>query len=362
MEDPRVGLVLDHRYRIEGRLAAGGMGVVYRAQRLGLAKPVAIKFLHASLATVPGDRLRFEREAAAMSRLTHPNLATVIDYGSLDDVPYLVMEFHVGPSLRELCAEGVVAPSRAVFIARQILAGLASAHSSGVIHRDLKPANILLTGNPEEEFVKILDFGVAKLLEGGAATEVSVVAGKVLGTPGYMSPEQATGQRVDARSDLYSVGIVLYEMVTGRRAFQAEGGFALLRKQVEEDPIRPIQLNPNISSELDGAIWRALKKDPEQRWQSAGDFGRALADVPEGRSGPPAAMPRGQRRRTAAGTEPPPTIEAIPIARPSGRRNGSGRTILLFLLLIAAASAAWFADRQGWIELPWPSWVPWAGG
>src|SRR5262245_55117813 len=154
MEDPRLGLLLEGRYRIEERLAAGGMGVVYRGERVGLSKPVAIKFLHRSAAIKSDRRQRFEREAAAMSRLSHPNLVSIIDFGSLDDVPYLVMDYHPGVSLRRVLEEGAMRPGRAVFIVRQLLAGLASAHGSGVIHRDLKPDNVLIVGKPGEDLVK----------------------------------------------------------------------------------------------------------------------------------------------------------------------------------------------------------------
>ena len=287
MEDPRIGLVLDGRYRIEERIAAGGMGVVYRAERLGLGKPVAVKFLHRTAALLPDHRIRFEREAAAMSRLTHPNLVSIIDYGSWESLPYLVMEYHHGASLREVLEQIVTIPAeRAVFIARQMLAGLASAHAAGVVHRDLKPSNVLLVGAPGEDLVKILDFGVAKLLDsGGGPTEVSVVAGRVIGTPAYMSPEHARAEPMDGRADVYSVGLLLYEMVTGQRAFQAEGKIGLLRMQVEDAPERPRARAPELSVELEAVILRALEKDREDRWPSAAEFATQLAAVPEGRAG-----------------------------------------------------------------------------
>jgi serine/threonine-protein kinase len=314
MEDARIGTILEGRYRVEERLAAGGMGIVYRGERVGLAKPVAIKFLHRSAALVADRRRRFEREAAAMSRLSHPNLCSIIDYGSLDEVPYLVLDYHPGISLRRVLEEGALRPPRAVFIARQILAGLGSAHASGVVHRDLAPSNVLLVGQPGEDLVKILDFGVAKLLEGdGGPSELSVVAGTMLGTPQYMSPEQARGEVVGPRADLYAVGIVLYEMLTGRRPFDAERDLAVLRMQVEEPPLTPRAHVPGISAALEAAVLKALAKQPADRWATAEEFATALLRTPEGKRGTP-------RGATVQPDEPSrPGIGAVGERRATGR-------------------------------------------
>ncbi len=380
MEDPRIGLVLDHRYRITERIAAGGMGVVYRAERIGLGKPVAVKFLHRTAALLPDHRTRFEREAAAMSRLTHPNLLSIIDYGSWEGLPYLVMEYHRGGSLRNALDEsGALPPERAVFIARQMLAGLASAHAAGVLHRDLKPSNVLLVGAPGEDLVKILDFGVAKLLDsGGGPTEVSVVAGRVVGTPAYMSPEHARAEPMDGRADIYSVGLLIYEMVTGKRPFTAEGKMGLLRMQVEEMPERPRARAPELSAELDAAIWKALEKDKEQRWQSAEEFAAALAAVPEGRAGRQLAADIGPWSTPPPGTVTAPTPR--PARRPSPRlESESGYTddleavglirrtrvlrgIAIGLFLGAGLlGLLWLGVTRGIIDVPieWLSWIPW---
>ncbi|HTE55780.1 MAG TPA: protein kinase [Kofleriaceae bacterium] len=307
--DPRIGKVLDERYRLEERLAAGGMGVVYRAERLGLARQVAVKFLHRSAASVPGHRARFEREAAAMSRVTHPNLVSIIDFGSADGVPYLVMDFYPGITLRRALKAGAMEPRRAVFVARQILAGVGSAHASGVVHRDLKPGNVLLVGSPGEDLIKILDFGVAKLLEGGGGpSDLSTVAGYVLGTPEYMAPEQARSERIDHRVDLYAVGVLLYEMLAGRLPFQAEGDLAILHKHIEETPRRLRALVPEVSDELEEVASRALEKDRAHRWQTAAEFSRALSAVPEGGTAPldTEAAPSPPRLTDDLGAPPPP--------------------------------------------------------
>ena len=387
--DARIGKVLDDRYRLVERLAAGGMGVVYRAERLGLARLVAVKFLHRSSAFVPGHRARFEREAAAMSRVTHPNLVSIIDFGSSDGVPYLVMDYHPGVSLRQALKEGAMEGRRAVFVARQILAGIGSAHASGVVHRDLKPGNVLLAGSPGEDLVKILDFGVAKLLEGdGSPSDLSAVAGYVLGTPEYMSPEQARCERIDQRTDIYAVGVLLYEMLTGRLPFQAEGDLALLHKHIEETPRALRALVPEISPELEAATLCALEKSPDRRWQSAAEFSKALAAVPEGGAalgaadgaatpGPSFPVPAPPRELAPAPARPAPrprldtpgmpTVAARPVAM--GRGSGTHRApvrrrsppvLLLVCLAIGAAAVGglWFAATQGVLE--WPSWLPWA--
>src|SRR5262245_23993052 len=228
--DPKLGAILDGRYRLDARLGAGGMGVVYRGERVGIGKVVAIKFLLDEAATMPDLVKRFEREVAAMSRLSHPHLTGVIDSGFHEQSPYLVMDFVSGRLLSDLVEKGSMPAGRAVGIVRQILSGLRYAHAGGVIHRDLKPDNIMLLDDVEGDFVKILDFGLAKVRfgEGEDATELTTT-GLALGTPSYMSPEQARGTKADRRSDLYSIGVILYLLVAGRKPFAAESPLAVLR-------------------------------------------------------------------------------------------------------------------------------------
>ncbi len=370
MSDPRLGLVLDGRYRVVERLAAGGMGVVYRGERMGLAKPVAIKFLHRSAAFVADRRQRFEREAAAMSRLSHPNLASIIDYGSNDDVPYLVMEYHPGMTLKQVIAIGPLPPARAVFITRQILAGLASAHASGVVHRDLKPANVLIVGKPGEDLVKILDFGMAKLLDSdGRPSELSVMAGAILGTAEYMSPEQVRCELIDARADVYAVGILLYEMITGRPPFEAERDLAVLSKQVEEAPVSPRLSVPRLSEPLSATILRALEKRREDRWQSADDFQTALLRTPEGRTVTPSAVEASRAKTVIAPAEyvpPPAPLERTPrawvtSAPPAFEQIGQRRlrrwVILVAVVAALLGGATWLAQELGYIRVAWPGWM-----
>jgi eukaryotic-like serine/threonine-protein kinase len=283
--DPRIGTTLDGRYRIVERLAAGGMGVVYKGELTAIGKPVAIKFLHDALTLIPDVVKRFQREATAMSKLAHPNLVSVLDSGIAGGVPYLVMDFVSGKSLAEVLADGPLSATRAAGLARQILAGMRHAHASHVVHRDLKPDNIILLDGVEGDFAKILDFGLAKVLRGedSAASQLTNT-GFALGTPGYMSPEQARGTEADERSDLYAVGVILYHMVTGRKPFVADSPLAVLRMHMDDAPTPPTRLLSGCCSpELERVILRAMAKEPGARWQTAGEMAQALAATPEGR-------------------------------------------------------------------------------
>ncbi|MBA3542304.1 MAG: serine/threonine protein kinase [Deltaproteobacteria bacterium] len=280
--EDRIGRVLDGRYRIDARLAAGGMGVVFRGERLGIGKKVAIKFLYQSAASNPEHLARFEREAVAMSRLTHPNLVSVIDHGLLDGVPYLIMELQTGESLGEVLKRGPLSPRRAVAIARHIVSGMQGIHAAGVIHRDLKPDNVLLVAGLEYDFAKVFDFGVAKLFD-EQDFEVTQV-GHAVGTPRYMSPEAARCEKVDLRADIYAMGVILFEMITGQRPFVADEDLALLRMHVEDAPRRPRKVGAGkaMSAPLERVILTALEKDPAARHQTASAFAIALRDTPEG--------------------------------------------------------------------------------
>ena len=218
LTDSRVGSVIQDRYKILDVIASGGMGVVYRGEHLQLGRPVAIKFLHAFVATQKSFRERFELEAHALSRLNHPNCVSVIDFG-VDDVPFLVMDFVAGRSLRNVIEGGRIEPARAIGFARQILSGVDHAHAQGIVHRDLKPENIIVSDTPGMiDHVRILDFGLAKLKDGPAMT-----VGMAVGTPSYMAPEQTMGEGLaEGRSDICTVGILLFEMLTQRKPFASD--------------------------------------------------------------------------------------------------------------------------------------------
>ncbi|HVU04375.1 MAG TPA: protein kinase [Polyangiaceae bacterium] len=236
-----VGTLLAERYQVERFLGAGGMGEVYLAKHVLMQKPVAIKVLHREM-TAHGEVVqRFEREAVAAGRIDHPNVAAASDFGRLPDGSfYLVLEYVAGRSLRDLIDAGPLPFERALGIGEQVTLALVAAHAAGIVHRDLKPDNVMLVENADgKDHVKVLDFGIAKLDEpraesgeGKALTRI----GAVMGTPGYMAPEQALGQAVDARADLYALGVLLYEMVAGRQPFEAEELAQIVAKQLTEAP------------------------------------------------------------------------------------------------------------------------------
>jgi serine/threonine-protein kinase len=278
----RIGTVLAQRYRVVELLSSGGMGAVYRGERLELGRPVAIKFLHALFSADKSFRGRFEREARAMSLLSHPYCVSVIDYGVVD-VPYIVMDFVTGRTLRELIDESRLTTERALRIACQMLSGISHAHGRSIIHRDIKPENVMLSeATGLGEHVRIFDFGLAKLLDSTREADFSTAA-TMIGTPSYMPPEQSFGEEVDHRTDLYSAGVVLFEMLTGKKPFISDDATQLIRMHRSEPPPRLGAADPDVqwSQEIEAVVERALQKTREDRFQSADDFARALTAVPE---------------------------------------------------------------------------------
>jgi eukaryotic-like serine/threonine-protein kinase len=264
--------LVDGRYRISRRLGAGGMGTVYLAERVKIGRAVAIKFLHPSFAKQPDFVKRFEREAMAMSRVYHRHSVSIIDYGVHEESPYLVMEYVPGRSLARIIHDGALPPRRAVAIMQQVLSTLAYFHHRHVLHRDLKAENIMIAGDEDEdEYVKLLDFGMAKLLAGVGA-DISVSAkGIVVGTASAMSPEQIREMPLDARTDLYSAGILLYHMLVGRRPFMDEDMIAVMKMHLEKPVTPPSEIlgTRAISRELDAVVLKALEKDRERRASTA---------------------------------------------------------------------------------------------
>jgi len=277
--DPRVGSVIQERYRILDVVASGGMGMVYRGERIQLGRPVAIKFLHRWVASEPSFLQRFEVEAHAMSRLNHPNCVSVIDFG-VDGVPFLVMDFVAGRSLRFVIENEKLPPSRALGLCRQILSGLSHAHAQGIVHRDLKPENIVVTDSPGlVDHVRILDFGLAKLHDGPALT-----VGMAVGTPSYMAPEQTLEEGViDGRADIYAVGLLLFEMLTGRKPFVSENVAELLLMQQRQPAPRMGASAAGVpwSHEIEAVVAKALAKAPTDRFSTADELAEALERLPE---------------------------------------------------------------------------------
>ena len=260
----REGTILADRYRIEQLLGEGGMGSVYRAEHIHIRKAVAIKILHRELTYQAEAVARFEREAIAAARIDHPNVVTAKDFGQLEDGSfYLVLQYVEGMSLRKVLKGGSLEPRRAVDIARQVAAALHAAHDAGIVHRDLKPENVMLLDNVDGgELVKVLDFGIAKLQGQEGGEPVLTRAGAVFGTPDYMSPEQSAGRPVDERSDLYTVGILLYEMLVGQAPFTGTDMLAILTAQLTQTaPTLPNQVDARIRD----LVSRLLAKEPEVR-------------------------------------------------------------------------------------------------
>src|SRR4029453_17515444 len=308
-----IGQTLGH-YRIESKLGEGGMGVVYKVRDTRLERSVAIKGLPPEKVADPGRKQRFIQEARAASALNHPNIITIHDINSESGVDFMVMEYVEGQTLSELIPSKGMRAAQALKYAVQMADALAKAHTAGIVHRDLKPSNVMI---PEEGRVKILDFGIAKLTEAAESSPdaPTVTArqlteeGAVVGTTAYMSPEQAEGSRLDGRSDVFSFGSVLYEMVTGQRPFGGNSRLSVLSKILNEDPKPPSQQTPAIPPELDKIVLRCLRKDPARRYQTMADLKVALEDVDEESVGYRAAKaPEGS------------SLQAAPVPAPSWRR------------------------------------------
>ncbi|HUS33577.1 MAG TPA: serine/threonine-protein kinase [Kofleriaceae bacterium] len=280
------GAVIEDRYEIHERIAAGAMGVVYRGNRLKLDRAVAIKVMHASLPAAMDGRKRFEREAKLMAKLEHPHCVSIIDYGLHGSKPYVVMELVRGRSLHDLIVEqGRVEPARAVDVLRQVLSGLAHAHEQGIIHRDIKPANIMVTPKaPLGLHARILDFGLARMLEASA----SMSNGVAVGTPSYMAPEQCRGEQLDARVDIYACGVVLFEMLTGKKPFIEKDPISIIKKALEEPVPKMADVTPGDYGALQDVVERALAKSPGDRYPTAVAMAEALDAALSGRVAPEA--------------------------------------------------------------------------
>jgi tRNA A-37 threonylcarbamoyl transferase component Bud32/Skp family chaperone for outer membrane proteins len=326
------GRILDGRYQLGSLLGAGGMARVYRASDRVLERQVAVKVLSPPYVQDPSFVERFRREARSAARLSHPNIVAVFDSGSDAGEHYLVMEYVAGQSLAELLArQGRLAPRRAAELAMEVCAALAAAHAQGLVHRDVKPANVLVG---DDGRVKVTDFGIAK----AAATATLTGTGTVLGTAAYLSPEQAQGGSVDARSDLYSLGCVLYELLCGSPPFGsgADGPpVAVATRHLHQPPEPPSARTPQVDPSLDAVVLTALAKDPARRYQSAVELQDALERV---LAGDAIAAGLGSPEAVAAPTEQLPGLPGRtgvlpaatgPAVRDSGRRPGWPRWALV---------------------------------
>jgi len=341
LNDPLIGRKLDGRYEVVGRLGEGGVGVVYRGRQTQLGRFVAIKVLQQDAAASPEWRRRFEREARALSALAHPNVVPVTDSGIDNGVPFLVMELLQGKTLADLLKKGPLPLDRALDIARQLLRGLAFAHGKGIVHRDLKPANVFLQALPDQtDHVRLLDFGMAKFLDGSTSrsiAETQTRAGAVFGTPAYMSPEQAKGGTIDARTDVYASGALLFELLAGRRPFVEDTPESVVMAHLTQPVPSLAKVRPALAAapQFQPLVERAMAKKPSARFKDAGAMLAALDTVidklPAGATGG-----REARRRTTGGAR---------VTAPSGARWGR-RAMLLLVCGAAVAAAGIYLRRE----------------
>jgi eukaryotic-like serine/threonine-protein kinase len=374
MAELEPGTIVDGRYRVLSRLGSGGMADVFCAEDQQLGRKVALKLLHRRFAEDPGFVERFRREAQAAAGLQHPNVVSVYDRGSHDGTYYIVMEYLPGRTLKQVIRdEAPLDPVRAIDITIQILKAARFAHRRGIIHRDLKPHNVMV--EDDSDHIKVTDFGIAR-----AGASDMTETGSIMGTAQYLSPEQAQGHSVSATSDLYSIGVVLYELLTGRVPFDAESAVTIALKHVSEAPVPPSTINPRVPPELEQVVLWALNKDPVHRPADDDQFIRALEQAREAI----VSGTRGQRTASfaAVGSAPPPlppapprpspSPESVPAAAGAGagaegtppeatdpgsssRSSGSGRAwlwVVLAMLVIGGGVAAYLLTRPTKVQVP----------
>jgi beta-lactam-binding protein with PASTA domain/predicted Ser/Thr protein kinase len=327
--------LVDGRYRLLRRVGSGGMADVWCAEDTQLGRRVAVKILHERFAQDREFVERFRREASSAAGLQHPNVVNVFDRGEFDGTYYIAMEYVEGSSLKDLIARGM-SVGEAIEVTRQILTAARFAHSQGIIHRDFKPQNVLIDG---EGRATVTDFGIAR----AGASEITQT-GSVMGTAQYLSPEQAQGLPVSGSSDLYSIGVILYECLTGRIPFEADSAVAVALKQVSEQPVPPSRLNPSVPPAIDAVVMKALAKRPANRFASAEEFLAAL-DAAEA---DPATSPVGDTAEYAPVAPPPPP----PDVPPEERRHGWRWAIVTLLVVALAGLAAWALTRPGEVTVP----------
>jgi eukaryotic-like serine/threonine-protein kinase len=316
-----VGSVVDGRYRVLAKIGGGGMADVWLAEDAHLQRRIALKVLHPRFAQDREFVMRFQREAESAAGLQHPNIVAVFDRGEWEGTYYIAMQYVEGPTLKQLIDSGITL-EQAVAVIRQVLQAAGYAHRQGIVHRDLKPQNVIV--DPEGKAV-VTDFGIAR-----AGVSEITQTGSVMGTPHYLSPEQAQGFDVTAVSDLYSIGVMLYEALTGRVPFEGESAVAVAMKQVSQMPQRPSSIQPRVTPALDAVVMRALEKDPGQRFQSADAFIAALDQAMR--------EPGGAGRGTASFATLPPVVavpvdEEDPDAKRRRRRNWWILAALVAILL-----------------------------
>ncbi len=325
--DELIGKTVAMKYLVEAMIGEGGMGKVYKAIQLALDKPVVLKVLRQALLSDERTVKRFQREAKAASRLNHPNSISVLDFGQADDgAMYIAMEYVQGKDLHHILSrEWPLPEARVIRLISQVLSALADAHSAGVIHRDLKPENIMVEQRRgEADFVKVLDFGIAKIVDGSIDDDGPALtrAGFVCGTPEYMSPEQARGAQLDHRSDLYAVGVIIYQLMSGMLPFDSDSAVGFATKHLTEIPVTPTKRRPEarVSVAMERLIMKALAKNPDDRPQTAEQFRAELMAIEKERR---ASVGTSSRRLAASSQSglPPVSRKVTPIDQQETRVN-----------------------------------------
>lgn len=371
--DPLIGMTLDGKYEVEKQIGSGAMGSIYRARHTALSKEVALKVLHKHLVREESHIKRFHREARAASRLNHPNCITMLDFGQTEEGWFFIcMEYVKGQDLcRILFDEGALTPERTVRIGSQVLDALDEAHSNGVIHRDLKPENIMLEDlRSTPDFVKVLDFGIAKIRDSdgtGDNSSFKTATGMVFGTPEYMSPEQICGEELDGRSDLYSLGVVLYQMLSGELPFVGDSVLEVATQHLSEPSVPLTEKRPDLPPVYGAVIDRFMAKKRSERFPDANEAKIALVGaLEEANQSPPTrdAIPDEVFTRTTNKMQKPESepsaapsvpdqeeatvmLESSPILIPEDPRpikpaRSTIRSALLFLMILLSAGAVTF--------------------
>jgi eukaryotic-like serine/threonine-protein kinase len=363
LSDPMVGRLLEGRYAIEAFIAHGGMASVYLATDTRLDRRVAVKVMHAHLSDDPETVARFEREARAAARLSSPDVVAVYDQGTDAGRAFLVMEFVPGVNLRAVVRDrGRLTPSEALAVMDHVLAALASAHAAGLVHRDVKPENVLVTADGR---VKVADFGLARAVAGSTVTTTGSV---LLGTAAYLAPEQFQHGTADARSDVYSAGVLLFELLTGTTPFQADSAYALLNRHATEDIPAPSTRAAGIPPQVDALVTWATSRDPQQRPTDAGEFHASLIDVRDrlGLHGGVPSLPVALTTRIveSSGARPTDLTQAVPSARPPvapppakprrprRRRRGLIVTALIAVIVLLAGLGGWWLAAGRYTHVP----------
>jgi beta-lactam-binding protein with PASTA domain/tRNA A-37 threonylcarbamoyl transferase component Bud32 len=372
--DPMIGRLIEDRYQVRSRIARGGMATVYLATDLRLERRVAIKIMHGHLADDASFKERFIQEARSAARLAHPNVVNVFDQGQDDDSAYLVMEYLPGITLRELLQDHKVLTSeQAMDILEAVLAGLAAAHRAGIVHRDLKPENVLLA---DDGRIKIGDFGLAR-----AATANTATGAALLGTIAYLSPELVTRGVADTRSDIYALGIMLYEMLTGEQPYKGEQPMQIAYQHANDTVPTPSTANPSVPAELDELVLWATARDPEQRPRDARalldqllDVQRVLADpsgaplgrtmvlppasatavLPRGGTGETQVLPKARHRTGPVAPAQVDTVAALSDTAARRRRRGFVWIALVIVLAVLAGGAGWWFGAGPGSQVPVP--------